>query len=152
ILYREFSMTKQSWIRNLLARPATRPTRNRPHRSRPVLEALEDRTVPSTFYVNVNAPFPGPGDSWQTAFNNLQTALNVAGSSGSGEVWVARGSYTSTSGFILPANVAGYGGFFGVETSLAQRNWVGNMTTLTRVGGSGNVVFDPNPGDRLDGF
>src|SRR5262245_55329080 len=44
-------MSMRSWIRNVFARPATRPIRKAPHRFRPALEALEDRTVPSTFTV-----------------------------------------------------------------------------------------------------
>ena len=44
-------MTKRSWIRNLFTRPATRPIRKAPPRARLAVEALEDRTVPSTFTV-----------------------------------------------------------------------------------------------------
>src|SRR5262245_25611480 len=42
-------MTMRSWIRQLFAR--SRPIRKAPYRARPVLEALEDRCVPSTFTV-----------------------------------------------------------------------------------------------------
>ena len=45
-------MRMHSWIRTLFARPVIRPFRNVPVRARPALEALEDRTVPSTFIVN----------------------------------------------------------------------------------------------------
>jgi hypothetical protein len=44
-------MTTRSWIRKLFARPVTPPIRKRPHRARLALQALEDRTVPSTFTV-----------------------------------------------------------------------------------------------------
>jgi hypothetical protein len=44
-------MTTRSWIGNVFTRPVTRPIRKRPPRTRPALEALEDRTVPSTFTV-----------------------------------------------------------------------------------------------------
>src|SRR5262249_22737735 len=47
----EVPMTKRSWIRTLFTRPAKRPIRKRPPRARPAVEALEDRTVPSTFTV-----------------------------------------------------------------------------------------------------
>src|SRR5258708_359831 len=39
----------RSWIRNLFARPVTRPIRKAPLRCRPALEVLEDRCVPSVF-------------------------------------------------------------------------------------------------------
>jgi predicted outer membrane repeat protein len=41
----------RSWIRKLFTRPVSRSIRKAPHRARPWLEALEDRTVPSTFTV-----------------------------------------------------------------------------------------------------
>jgi hypothetical protein len=44
-------MTTRSWIRKLFARPVTHAIRKRPHRARPAVQALEDRTVPSTFTV-----------------------------------------------------------------------------------------------------
>ena len=44
-------MTMRSWIRKLFTRPVTRPIRKAPRRHPPGLEALEDRTVPSTFTV-----------------------------------------------------------------------------------------------------
>ena len=44
-------MSMPSWLRNVFARPTTRPIGKAPPRARPALEALEDRTVPSTFTV-----------------------------------------------------------------------------------------------------
>src|SRR5262245_39449709 len=44
-------MTMRPWVRNLFARPVTRPIHKAPPRARPGVEALEDRTVPSTFTV-----------------------------------------------------------------------------------------------------
>jgi hypothetical protein len=40
-------MLPRFWIRNVFTRPATHPIRKAPPRTRPCLEALEDRTVPS---------------------------------------------------------------------------------------------------------
>src|SRR5262249_35748914 len=48
-------MTTRSWIRKLFTRPAPRPIRRAPHRTRLALEMLEDRWVPSTFTVNSTA-------------------------------------------------------------------------------------------------
>jgi Bacterial Ig-like domain (group 2) len=44
-------MNTRSWLRNLFSHSATRPIRKAPRRTLLSLEALEDRTVPSTFTV-----------------------------------------------------------------------------------------------------
>ena len=44
-------MTKRSWIRSIFARPVTRTIRRAPRKTRLAMEALEDRTVPTTFTV-----------------------------------------------------------------------------------------------------
>lgn len=73
------------------------------------------------------------GSSWPEAYNKLQDALNVA-SSGD-EIWVATGVYTPgtilTDSFKLVPGVKMYGGFFGSETSLNERDWVANPTILS---------------------
>src|SRR5262245_32475521 len=43
-------MTLRSWIRQLFARPVTRPIRKAPARCRPALEALEDRALPAVTF------------------------------------------------------------------------------------------------------
>src|SRR5215472_693350 len=45
-------MSMRSWIRDLFARPSTRPIRKAPRRARLSIEALEDRTVPSVSVLN----------------------------------------------------------------------------------------------------
>src|SRR5262245_48070680 len=45
-------MSQRTWIRNLFARPATRPMRKAPPRARPAVEALEGRLAPATFTVS----------------------------------------------------------------------------------------------------
>jgi hypothetical protein len=43
-------LTPRSWIRQLFARPATRPTRQAPAWCRPTIETLEDRAPPTTTF------------------------------------------------------------------------------------------------------
>ena len=84
--------------------------------------------------------------SWATACE-LQTALSnaVAGD----QIWVAAGTYKPTAGtdrtatFQLKSGVAIYGGFAGTETSLAERDWETNITTL-----SGDIRVGGNAGDN----
>lgn len=90
-------------------------------------------------YVNNAAPSAGAdGQSWAHAFNSIQAALTEAASTpGADQIWVAKGTYTPTSGtdrsvsFNLPDNVALYGGFAGTETMLNQRNPSLNQTILS---------------------
>ena len=109
-------------------------------------------------YVNVAAGSGGTGSSWATAFNNLQSALNIATAS-SNEIWVAKGTYLPsvpyTQGytgsepnlvtFLLTNNTAIYGGFAGTETARSQRNIVANPTIL-----SGDLNADDSSGNLTD--
>jgi hypothetical protein len=83
-------MTLRSWIRNLFARPVTRLIRKAPHRAGLVLDALEDRFVPSVtapaiarnledVAVNVGSPATNGG-----AFNDAEgrAAVTLAASLG----------------------------------------------------------------------
>src|SRR5262249_52355679 len=72
-------------------RPAPRPV-GRAFPSR--LEALEDRTVPSVWFVNGAAGGRNSGLSWAAAFRDLQSALAAAVSGD--EIWVAAGTYKPT--------------------------------------------------------
>lgn len=119
-------------------------------------------------FVNQLATGANDGTSWANAYTDLHTALfNTT----SGEIWVAKGTYTPSKSFTgnIPANnsqktfrvknnVQVYGGFNGDETSLAQRDWVNNATILSGNLGSNvfafNVVrFDANDNTTvLDGF
>jgi hypothetical protein len=78
-------MTMRSWLRRVFTLPAIRPVHTRQRRARPVVESLEDRAVPSasTIYVdaNVAAHSTSPvrdGSTWARAFDNLQSALDLA--------------------------------------------------------------------------
>ena len=73
-----------SWIRQLFARPITRPIRKAARGFRPVLEALEDRWVPSTFTVNSTADL-GAGSGLA---GDLRYCINQANSSGGNEAIV----------------------------------------------------------------
>ncbi|MBL7152457.1 MAG: S8 family serine peptidase [Phycisphaerae bacterium] len=87
------------------------------------------------FYVDANAAGGGDGDSWGTAFNDLQDALACVWSGD--EIWAAQGTYKPTDGndrsisFELPQYAALYGGFAGTETSRDQRDWTVYETILT---------------------
>ena len=54
----------------------------------------------TTLFVNQNAPPGGSGQSWSTAFDDLQDALDTAAGSGGTirEIWVAAGVYTPDGG------------------------------------------------------
>ena len=73
------------------------------------------------------------GQTWETAFIDLQDALSVATSGD--EIWVAQGIYTPGSTvsetFQLEEGVSLYGGFAATETLRIQRDWLLNVTVLS---------------------
>ncbi len=92
------------------------------------------------------------GATWETAYRNIQPAVDAASAAGGGEVWVAAGTYTGTSSPILTIkeNVSVYGGFEGVETIRDARNWTANMTII-----DGSNMYQVVAGAKnsiLDGF
>ncbi len=112
------------------------------------------------WYVDSDAEPDGDGESWNTAFDELQDALDVAVN---GDViWVAEGTYTPGSGgisgqnatFELIEGVALYGGFVGNETSQNQRDWKNNKTYLSGDLGDKKVYHVVTGADDavLDGF
>lgn len=46
------------------------------------------------WYVNINSTGIHNGQSWETAFIDIQSAVDTAYSNGGGEVWVAQGTYS----------------------------------------------------------
>lgn len=76
----------------------------------------------------------GDCSSWVSACE-LQAALALA--QAGDQVWVAAGTYYPTADtdrtatFQLESGVAIYGGFAGTETSLTERDWETNITTLS---------------------
>lgn len=85
-------------------------------------------------YVKSGALGANNGTTWANAFNNLDAALTAA--TANSQIWVASGVYkpntatTPNKSFELASGVALYGGFAGTETTLAQRNFVTNVTIL----------------------
>ncbi|AXE21995.1 hypothetical protein DR864_29460 (plasmid) [Runella rosea] len=105
-------------------------------------QATLPNTVPGVWFVNASVSVSGSGRSWDCAFKDLQQALAAAGSGD--QIWVAAGTYKPTSGtdrnaaFVMKNGVAIYGGFFGNETQLSQRNWNTNVTILSgEIGAAG---------------
>ena len=79
----------------------------------------------TVLYVDADAPGPGDGASWATAFPELRDAL-AAAAPGS-QIWVARGTYRPTdvndrtATFELRPGVEVLGGFVGTETAADER-------------------------------
>ena len=108
-------------------------------------------------YVNANAAAGGDGASWESAFQDLQDALDLTVSGEGDQVWIAAGVYYPDKGqnvqlkdysatFIIKNQVALFGGFEGNEDSLETRDWNKNKTRLsgsieTRTSGSINRSF-----------
>lgn len=95
----------------------------------------------AVIYVNQSARGSQTGNSWASAYKNLQLAIDRARAGD--EIWVARGTYLPTRflipgetdprsrTFILKGGVAVYGGFAGNEVSRAGRNVENNPTVLS---------------------
>ena len=98
----------------------------------------------ATLYVDIDAIGSESGLNWTDAYSSLSAAIDAAVPGDS--IWVADGVYfpeTTASGsktFELKSNVGIYGGFAGTESSLAQRNFAVNVTTLS---GDGPIGIDP---------
>ena len=104
-------------------------------------------------YVDVNAGGANDGTSWEDAFLELQSALDVAASGD--QVWVAAGSYKPTAqhggtgeryrSFQLLNGVAIYGGFNPEAGDIGweDRDWANNVTIL-----SGDIGIDGDSSDN----
>jgi len=118
----------------------------------------------AVIHVNCNAPAGGNGQSWATAYNNLQLGLGAAQSGD--QIWVAAGTYKPTTGvdrrlsLVLKDGVALYGGFPSIgNPGMEDRDWVANETILSGDIGapddsSGNSYHVVTGADNatLDGF
>lgn len=93
---------------------------------------------PQVLFVNA-ASAGGNGESWATAYRDLQEALTRAAETESvREIWVAAGVYRParpdgdrTATFQLLDNVAIYGGFVGSENTRDERDPAANETILS---------------------
>lgn len=104
-----------------------------------------------TWYVDVDAAPGGDGTSWATAFHDLHEALAAA--TVGDEVWLAEGIYHPAPPggdqqieFALPAGVAVYGGFMGLELSREERDPAAHPTIL-----SGDLNGNDGPGFENSG-
>ena len=82
------------------------------------------------------------GLTWATAFPTIEQAVGAARRPS--EIWVAAGTYASTSPCDLGSSINMYGGFAGNETSLDQRDWNANITSFSPPDGfsCSETVFD----------
>jgi parallel beta-helix repeat protein len=105
-------------------------------------------TVVNRIFVDITkvaAPIQN-GNSWATAYGNLQTGLAAA--TAGVEVWVAKGTYkpttttTRTIYFNIPSSVIVYGGFAGTEDYLIDRNFRTNVSILSGDIGTLNLTDD----------
>lgn len=126
-----------------------------------LLSLLLAAQASAQIHVDDDAPAGGNGAAWDTAFNTIQEAVleAVPGE----QIWVAEGDYpeVDTNGgasLDLIPGVLLFGGFSGDETTLAQRDFVNNVT---RIVGTKNSTGDDVPvasvvlgdtGALLDGF
>lgn len=115
-------------------------------------------TANSRLYVNKNiVGGNGSGSSWANAISEVGEAIWIAQMTGCvNEIWVANGTYLPTRDpfgatlpldprtktFFLRNNLALYGGFSGVETSIGQRNLQVNSTILS--GDLGGSIYEDN--------
>ena len=116
----------------------------------PRLEHLEDRRMLSvTLFVDGDAQAGGDGLGWETAYDNIQSALESAAAFNEDQVaendvdaiWIAEGVYRPTAelepgdarsaSFSLLDGVALYGGFAGTETAPEERDWAAHETVLS---------------------
>ncbi|MCJ0743347.1 LamG-like jellyroll fold domain-containing protein [Pedobacter montanisoli] len=113
------------------------------------------QNVAKIYYVNAAATSLNIGTTWEDAYTNLQTAIDIAAPGD--EVWVASGTYQPAYGasFIMKESVKIYGGFPATgNPKFTERNYKANVTTLR--GNAGRVIRNESNGLTLaavlDGF
>ncbi len=118
-------------------------------------------------FVNVDPAITArDGESWETAFDTPQPAIDAAaglqvGGAQQCEVWVAQGTYNIHAGsasdtVLLTPLVGVYGGFLGTETQRSERDWEAQSTILDGANAAGTQrVYHVVTGASmatLDGF
>ncbi len=104
--------------------------------------------VADVAYVDQDRPAGGTGENWETAYDDLQDALDATlVDPDIDQVWVAEGTYrpdhgtgTRTDTFLLIDFVSVYGGFAGDEQTVDERDPVAHLTVLT-----GDLLGDDGP-------
>jgi len=105
----------------------------------------------ATWYVDADHLISGDGTSWHEAVLTIQEAISMAASGD--EIWVKKGVYNLTSSITInDKDVRLYGGFSGYETSVDQRDWVQNTTTIDGAGYAGTCMFILQDLPTIDGF
>ena len=104
-----------------------------------IKNTLPSRMSSEIYFVDIDAGPGGDGLSWNTAFNDLQSAIDE--SLEGDQIWVANGLYLPTSKwggnsasfktFYINKNISIYGGFQGWEWDLDMRSWISNPTILS---------------------
>lgn len=75
-------------------------------------------------YVSTAGNDSNDGYSWDQALRTPAAALTLAAAGAASEIWIATGTYNAGTlhGFEIPAGVMVYGGFQGLEQTLAERS------------------------------
>ena len=78
------------------------------------------------------SPDVADGQSWDTAFGDIQAGVDAAFADGGGEVWVAEGVYTHTDDPVVTMrrDVHLYGGFAASESKHTERDWMAHAATI----------------------
>lgn len=84
--------------------------------------------VAPTIYVKTDGNDSLSGRSWENAFQSISRALDEIPEGGN--IWVAKGVYSDFTSRTIHARVFVSGGFLGNETSLEQRDFNANISTI----------------------
>lgn len=103
----------------------------------------------ATVYVDLLAMGTGDGGEWANAFTTIQGGIDAALEGDS--VWVAEGTYFES--ITLKSDVGVYGGFFGNESLLSERDYVLNLTIVDATDlTTSTVTMNSTTNATIDGF